>query len=284
MLIKIPMTKGEKKRRITECNPSDQLSTSILSTLYPHTAWLNEQTFDTKEFVLFVSDQALGDEVAVKLLPLPYARPAGRHTRFEIQDGTDRNIRTSMEHPVTYLVLRTSELDHAIIAEKKSIYLGVGPAEKPVVIIDPPEATGVDTTVVECPPVETTPDESDPQDGSQGEPVAGIKRIEHDLTDKELASKYLGFFLHHHVRFSRGSRLTSKQLWAAIDANAPDGVRADLLDLRVVTTAVRKTFGIVMDRTGERTDGKNQKFWQDYEVRICYPDPLERSWYDKKSR
>ena len=283
MLIKVAMTRGEKKRRITPCNPTDQQSTSILTVLYPDTKWLPTLPFDTSEFTLFVSDQPLGDEVAVKLHPVPYARPAGRHTRFELQDGTDRHIPTSKEYPVTYLVLRTSELDHAIIAEKKSIYLGVGPAEKPeeVVIIDTPEAIPVDTTVVECPPVETTPDDDEPVtitdyvDTDEDDSVVVID----DLTDQELATRYLRFFLQHHVKFFKGSKLTSNQLRAAIEANAPTNVHTNLLAGRALTNAFTENFGTGMEKRGTRIDGDVKRFWKDFHVHIHRPDPLERRWY-----
>ena len=270
MLIKIPMKKGEKKRRITECNPSDQLSTSILSTLYPHTAWLNEQTFDTREFTLFVSDAPLGDEVAVKLPPVLYAEPAGNYSRFEIHDDKGTRIGTSMEHPVTQLLLQNSELDPTIIAGQMPIYLGVGPAEKPVVIIDTPETTGVDTTVVECPPVETTPDDDDR--------VTITDYVDTDLSDLELASKYLQFSLQHYVKFAKGSRLTSTQLQTAIKATAPDGIRTDLLERKAITTAFRNFFGQSMGKHSARFGGEPEKYWEDFEVRVYRPDPLERTW------
>ena len=259
MFIKVAMSKGRKGRRLTTCRPTDPRSVSLLSDFYPDANWLAGQPFDTGEFVLFVSDAPLGNEVAVKLLPIPYAEPAGAYTRFEIHDDKGNRIGTSMEHPVTQLLLLTSELDPEIIAGQMPIYLGVSPAT-PRVIVDGPEELGIDVgppTTVVCPPEETDIVVCPPGENvsGEGEPVTGI---DHGLNDRELAEKYMKFFLEHHVRFSRGSRLTSKQLWAAIDANAPDGVRADLLDLRVVTTAVRKTFGIVMDRTGERNGGKNK--------------------------
>ena len=263
MLIKISMTKGDRKRRITTCKPTNT-SISLLRNFYPDSKWLEAQPFDTEEFTLHVSNAPLRDETIIHPPSLPYVETKHGYTRFEIQDSKGVRIRTTAQFPVTQLTLLTSNLHPTIIAEKLPIYLGVGPATKPEeVVIDPPEAVGVDTTVVVCPP---------------GEPVAGIKRIEHDLTDKELASKYLTFFLHHHISYSKGSKLTSKQLWAAIDANAPDGVRTDLLGLRVVTTAFRQTFGIVMDRKGERIGGENQKFWWDYEVRLYKPDSLEKKW------
>ena len=278
MLIKIAMTKGDRKRRITTCKPTNK-SISLLRNFYPDSKWLEAQPFDTEEFTLHVSDAPLRDETIIQLPSLPYVETKRGYTRFEIQDSNGVRIRTTTQFPVNQLSLLTSDLHPTIIAEKLPIYLGVGPATKPEeVVIDPPEAVGVDTTVVVCPPGENVSGESNPKNGSQGEPVAGIKRIEHDLTDKELASKYLAFFLHHHISYSKGSKLTSKQLWAAIDANAPDGVRTDLLGLRVVTTAVRKHYGIVMDRKGERIGGENQKFWWDYEVRLYKPDSLEKKW------
>ena len=283
MLIKVAMTKGDKKRRFTQFDPTDHQSTSILSVLYPHTEWLPTLPFDTSEFTLFVSDQPLGDEVAVTLSPIPYAEPAGSYTRFQIPDGKGSFIRTSMEHPVTQLLLLTSELDPTIIAGQMPIYLGVGPAEKPVVIIDPPEATGVDTTVVVCPPDETTPDEADPVtitdyvDTDEDDPVVVID----DLNDQELADKFLRFFLQHHVKFFKGKKLTSSRLRAAIEANAPDGVRTDLLAGRALTKAFTAHFGTGMERRGTRIDDDVKKFWKDFHVHIHRPDPLERSWYDQ---
>ena len=280
MLLKVTMTRGENKRRITLCKPAVHQSTPILKDFYPDTAWLDSLPFDTAEFDLLISDEPIGDKAAVTLPRIPYATPAGdSYSRFEIRAGQTRHTRTSMEYPATQLLLNNRDLDPKFISKRKSIFLGVSP----VLIIDGPEELGIDVgppTTVVCPPEETDIVVCPPGENvsGEGEPVTGI---DHGLNDRELAEKYMKFFLEHHVRFSRGSRLTSKQLWAAIDANAPDGVRADLLDLRVVTTAVRKTFGIVMDRRGERNGGKNHKFWQDYEVRICYPDPLERQWYDR---
>ena len=277
MLLKVTMTRGENKRRITLCKPAVHQSTPILKDFYPDTAWLDSLPFDTAEFDLLISDEPIGDKAAVTLPRIPYATPAGdSYSRFEIRAGQTRHTRTSMEYPATQLLLNNRDLDPKIISERKSIYLGVSP----VLIIDGPEELGIDVgppTTVVCPPEETDIVVSPPNEtvSGEGEPVTGI---DHGLNDRELAEKYMKFFLHHHVRFSRGSRLTSKQLWAAIDANAPDGVRADLLDLRVVTTAVRATFGIVMDRKGERNGGKNHKFWQDYEVLLYQPDSLEKKW------
>ena len=258
MLTKVAMTRGEKKRRITECNPSDQLSTSILSTLYPHTPWLLTLPFDTSEFTLFVSDKPLGDEAAVKLPPVPYSQPAGNYTRFEIQDENGNRIGTSMDYPVTQLLLQNSDLDPEIIDEKKPIYLGVS-AATPLVIVDGPEELGIDG------------DDDDPDENEDDV-------ITDDLSHKQLATKFLGFFLQHHVTFFRGSRLTSRQLEAAIKANAPDGVRTDLIDRKTVTVAFRKHFGIGMGRESARFDGDPEKYWQDFCVRVHRPDPLERTW------
>ena len=260
MLIKIPMRKGDKKRRFTQFDPTDQQSTSILSVLYPHTEWLLTLPFDTREFVLFVSDQSLGDEVAVKLPPIPYAEPAGAYTRFEIHDGKGNRIGTSMAYPVTQLLLQNSELDPEIIAEKKPIYLGVSPAT-PRVIVDGPEELGID-------------DDDDPDENEDDV-------IIDDLNDHELADKFLRFFLQHYVNFFRGSKLSSEQLHAAVVNAAPNGVRTDLLDRKTVTVAFRKHFGTVMGRESARIEGKSTKYWADFHVRIHRPDPLERQWYDR---
>ena len=288
MLLKVTMTRGENKRRITLCKPAVHQSTPILKDFYPDTAWLDSLPFDTAEFDLLISDEPIGDKAAVTLPRIPYATPAGdSYSRFEIRAGQNRHTRTSMEYPATQLLLNNRDLDPKIISEKKSIFLGVSP----VLIIDGPEELGIDVgppTTVVCPPEETdivvsppnenVSGEGNPKNGSQGEPVAGIKRIEHDLTDKELASKYLGFFLHHHISYSKGSRLTSAMLHAAIEAHAPIDVPIDLLSRREIVAAVRGTFGIVMDRIGERNGGKNQKFWQNYEIRLYQPDSLEKKW------
>ena len=293
MLLKVAMIRGDDKRRTTECSSTDQGSAPTLKPIYPFTKWLDGLTFDTTKFELIASGEPIRDNITVSLPPVPYAQLASDYSLFELQDHTGKYMGTSMRQPIASVYLPNSELDPEIISERRPIYLAVAPAKKPdvititcepdeppVAIIDTPEAIPVDTTVVECPPVETTPDDDDRVtitdyvDTDEDDPVVVID----DLNDHELADKFLRFFLHHHISYSKGSRLTSKQLWAAIDANAPDGVRADLLDLRVVTTAVRKTFGIVMDRTGERNGGKNQKFWQNYEVRLYQPDSLEKKW------
>ena len=284
MLLKIAMIKGDKKRRITICKPIDENSPSLLNDLYPHTTWLSTLPFDTTSFTLFVSDKPLGDAVAVKLPPVPYIKPAGpNYSRFEIRAGKERHIGTSMEHPVTQLLLKNEDLDPDIIAEKRQIYLGVGPAEtsevttilclpeEPRLIVDTPEDLGLDTTIVVCPPEEIDTDKT--------EPVTVIKRIEDDLTDEELAERYLSFFLQHYVAFFKGAKLSSEQLHTAIETNAPYGVRADLLDRKTVTIAFRERFGTGMGRASARIEGKVSKYWQDFEVRIHHPDPLERFWY-----
>ncbi|GEM_PF-5858428 len=274
MLLKIAMTKGDKKRRITECKPTDQQSTSLLNVLYPHTEWLINQPFDTAQFTLFVSDEPIGDEAAVTLPQVPYAEPAGRYSRFELRDDKGKRLGTSMDYPVTQLLLQTTELDPEIIAEQRPIYLAVGPTEKPeeVVIIDTPEATGVNTTIVECPPDETIPDESGPQ-------VTIIDDVDINMSDQELAQKYLQFFLQHHVSFFKGGRLTSAQLAAAIEATAPDYIRTDLLERKEVVAAFRNHYGAVMAKHSARFGGSApEKYWQDFCVRVHRPDPLERTW------
>ena len=257
MFIKVAMSKGRKGRRLTTCRPTDHRSVSLLSDFYPDANWLEGQPFDTGEFVLFVSDQPLGNEVAVKLLPIPYAEPAGTYTRFEIHDDKGNRIGTSMEHPVTQLLLLTSELDPEIIAGQMPIYLGVSPAT-PRVIVDGPEELGID-------------DDDDPD---EDDPVV----ITDDLSDLELASKYLKFFLQHYVKFQKGSRITSTHLQTAIKASAPDGIRTDLLERKAITTAFRNYFGQSMGKHSARFSGEPEKFWQDFEVRVCRPDPLERTW------
>ena len=99
--------------------------------------------------------------------------------------------------------------------------------------------------------------------------------------DEELATKYLRFFLQHHVAYFKGSKLSSEQLHAAVVNAAPDGVRTDLLDRKTVTAAFRKTFGTSMGRDSTRIEGKPTKYWADFHVRIHHPDPLERQWYDQ---
>ena len=133
MLIKIATTKDKSGRRLATCRPTDPQSTRILSNFYPDAAWLEDRPFDTAEFTLHISDAPIGDEAAFKLPPLPYIETKGGHSRFEIQDSKGNRIRTSAQHPVTQLTLLASELDPAIIDEERDVYLGVGPAEKPVV-------------------------------------------------------------------------------------------------------------------------------------------------------
>ena len=273
MFIKVAMTKGKKGRRLTTCRPTDQRSVSLLSDFYPDANWLEAQPFDTGEFTLFISDAPLGDEAAIQIPPVPYIEPKGGYTHFEIQNSKGIRIGTSMQHPVTQLTLLSSELDPDIITEQRAIYLGVGPAEKPeeVVVIDPPEAIGVDTTVVVCPPDETTPEEADP-------PAIDTDYIETAMNDHKLAEKYLKFFLQHHIKFCKGSRLTSKMLHAAIVDSAPDDVRADLLSRREILATFRQTFGTGMEKRSGRVNGKLDKYWKDVKIHIHRPDPLERTW------
>ena len=271
MLIKIPMKKGEKKRRFTQFDPTDQQSTSILSVLYPHTEWLPTLPFDTSEFTLFISDAPLGDEAVVTLPPVPYAEPAGNYTRFEIHDDKGNRIGTSMDYPVTQLLLQNSELDPEIIDEKKPIYLGVS-AATPLVIVDGPEAFGIDEDDSDI-----GEDDGDGDDPDENE----VDVITDGPSHQQLATKFLSFFLQHYVSFFRGSRLTSRQIEAAIKANAPDGVRIDLIDRKTIVLAFRSHYGIGMEKHSARFDGDPEKYWQDFCVRVHRPDPLERQWYDQ---
>ena len=122
MLLKVTMTRGENKRRITLCKPAVHQSTPILKDFYPDTAWLDSLPFDTAEFDLLISDEPIGDKAAVTLPRIPYATPAGdSYSRFEIRAGQNRHTRTSMEYPATQLLLNNRDLDPKIISEKKSI-------------------------------------------------------------------------------------------------------------------------------------------------------------------
>ena len=236
MLIKIPMKKGEKKRRFTQFDPTDQQSTSILSVLYPHTEWLPTLPFDTTKSsnAIRFRRKPLGDEVVVSLPPIPYAEPAGNYTRFEIHDDKGNRIGTSMDYPVTQLLLQNSELDPEIIDEKKPIYLGVS-AATPLVIVDGPEAFGIDEDDSDI-----GEDDGDGDDPDENE----VDVITDGPSHQQLATKFLSFFLQHYVSFFRGSRLTSRQIEAAIKANAPDGVRIDLIDRKTIVLAFRSHYGI----------------------------------------
>ena len=296
MLLKVAMIRGDDKRRTTECSPTDQGSAPTLKPIYPFTKWLDGLTFDTTKFELIASGEPIRDNITISLPPVPYAQLAGDYSLFELQDHTGKYIGTSMRQPIASVSLPNSELDPEIISERRPIYLAVAPAKKPdvititcepdeppVAIIDTPEAMPVDTTVVECPPVETTPDDDEPVtitdyvDNDEDDPVVVID----DLTDQELATKYLRFFLQHHVQFFKGRKLTSSQLRAAIEANAPTNVHIDLLAGRALTNEFTAYFGTGMEKRGTRIDGDVKRFWRDFQVHIHRPDPLERSWYDQ---
>ena len=128
MLIKVAMTREEDKKRITLCKPPEKQTELTLSNISLYTNWLNNLPFDTNTFTFYLSDEPLGAEVAIHLSPIPYVGPAKAYTRFEIQNDKGKFIGTSMTYPLATLLLRTSELDPAIIAEKRAIYLGVGPS------------------------------------------------------------------------------------------------------------------------------------------------------------
>ena len=131
MLIKSPMKKGAPTARTTKCISTEQSSTPALDASYPHSEWLSTLPFDTQEFTLFASDQPLGDEVAIKLPPLPFVKATKNKSGFELQNDRGSRMRTSMQRPITQQFLNNKRLDPLIIAEQRSIYLGVGPAEKP---------------------------------------------------------------------------------------------------------------------------------------------------------
>ena len=250
MLIKIAMTKGKQGRRVTTCRPTDQQSTRILSDFYPDANWLEDRPFDTGEFTLHVSGAPLGDEAAVKLPPLPYIETKSGFTRFEIQDSKGNRIGTSIEHPVTQLVLRTSELDPAIIDEKLPIYLGVSPAA-PLVIVDGPEELGINGD-----------DDPDDEDDVITQGVEIIIQGDDTRSDQDIANEFLTYFLRMHVEFHSGSKLTSEQLTNAIRDFVPEYVRTDLITQPVVTRAVFTHFNARMGKSSARIDGRHQKFWK----------------------
>ena len=130
MLIKSPMKKGAPTARTTKCISTEQSSTPALDASYPHSEWLSTLPFDTQEFTLFASDQPLGDEVAIKLPPLPFVKATKNKSRFELQNDRGSRMRTSMQRPITQQFLNNKRLDPLIIAEQRPIYLGVGPADR----------------------------------------------------------------------------------------------------------------------------------------------------------
>ena len=268
MLLKIPMRRGDDKRRTTECSPSDQ-SVPTFRPIHPNTQWLNGLPFDTNKFMLRVSDKPIKDNIAIPIPPVPYAKAEGTHSRFELQDPTGKYLGTSLRQPLASVSLPNSELDPVIIDERKPIYLsiselttgrvdrgdsdkdedGENTPEEPVIIVDTDKELGLDTPAV--------------------------------CTPEELATKFMKFFFQNHIRFYKGSKLSSEQLHAAVVNAAPNGVRTDLLDRKTVTVAFRKHFGTVMGRESARIEGKSTKYWADFHVRIHRPDPLERQWYDR---
>ena len=291
MLIKSPMKKGAPTARTTKCISTEQSSTPALDASYPHSEWLSTLPFDTQEFTLFASDQALGDEVAIKLPPLPFVKATKNKSRFEIQNDRGSRMRTSMQRPITQQFLNNKRLDPLIIAEQRSIYLGGGPAEKPaesvpaapasqelseatVIDVDPQEVSCDPDSPAESVSVEATPAESDPQGASQDEPTtasdADRDEDDHDQgdrdRDREAAMDYLDNFIRYHVIFRKGGKLTSLQILTAILNVAPDNVPTEYIYRAHITRAVKARHGIVMEKESTRIDGHKQTYWRDFTI------------------
>ena len=301
MLIKTPMKKGAPTARTTKCISTEQSSTPALDASYPHSEWLSTLPFDTQEFTLFASDQALGDEVAIKLPPLPFVKATKNKSRFEIQNDRGSRMRTSMQRPITQQFLNNKRLDPLIIAERRPIYLGVGPAEKPaesvpaapasqehseatVIESDPQRVSCGSDSPAEAAPAQSAHAESAPAapasqelseatvitDDSQrvsDSPAAATPAEDEDAkSDQEAAIEYLHYFVRHHVLFYKGSRLTSAQVLAAIESVAPDDIRTELIERIDITREVKARFGIGMEKRSARIDGRHQKFWADFTI------------------
>ena len=270
MLISLVMTRGEAKTYTIEFKPPEEQSDPLLDGIFPDSEWLAELPFNTDLLKFFISDRPLDDaQGVIKLPPIPFAKSTKNKTRFEMQNDRGRRLLSSKGYPITQIFLYNAAIDVSIIDEQKPIYLGVSTAT-PLVIVDGPEAFGIDEDDSDI-----GEDDGD-DDPDENEDVVVID----DLTNQELATRYLRFFLQHHVKFFKGSKLTSNQLRAAIEANAPTNVHIDLLAGRALTNAFTDHFGTGMEKRGTRIDGDVKRFWKDFHVHIHRPDPLERSWYD----
>ena len=250
MLIKIPVKKGKAKTYTMECKPIEKRSNPLLDDVFPDTKSLSTLPFATAEFMLHISDrQFMPGEVALASPPLPFAKSTTYKTRFEIRNDRGTRMLTSLKYPFTQQFLYNealNALDPSIIAERKSIYLGIS------------ELVGS---------IEGDPDEGDPDESDHDEDEEDTR------SDKDIATAYLTYFLRQHVAFYKGSKLTSEQVALAIEGFAPEYVRTDLIDRKQITFAVRECFHAGMEKSSSRIDGRHQKFWLDLAIVLDSPQP-----------
>ena len=233
MLIKLVMKKSKNTKNKTMFKPAEELADPPLDDTYLDTKWLATLPIDTAEFILSVAGRPfIPGEVDFELSPVPFAKSTTNMTRFEEQAGSGTRMKTSPTNVITRQLLYNkalNALDPSIIAEQKSIYLGIS---------------------------EIVDDED-----------------EDTRSDEDIAMEYLNYFFRQHIEFHKGSKLTSEQLTLAIQGFAPDYVRADLIDRKIVTLAIRDYFNSGMEKASARIDGRHQKYWRDLTVNLDLPQP-----------
>ena len=232
MLHKVKMRKGERMHYTTKCEPCDP-EKAFLDAFYLDTEFLNSLTFDTAEFMLWISDRPFAEgEVDVSFPPLPFVKSTKNRTRFEIQNERGRRLRTSTEYPVTQVFIKNLALDAEIIDEGRQLYFGISAIT-----------------------------ESDVVDGK------GVLVPDTEVVDKAVraaALAALDAFLRARIRTQRGARLISQDVFDEIQKeDLPEDV-LKCIQLTDIARRFRAIFGVTMAATPTRIKGKSHRYWDGY--------------------
>lgn len=213
-----------------------------MSTFYPNTEALSVLPFDTDELILSMSDAPFAaGEVGLAFPPIPFYEIRGRSVLYQHTAGRTatskrkpRPAPNTPELPVTQQYVIRSFLEDDFVARKKPLYLAI---------------SAVTETVIE--------DEKQPTSGS----IAVVEAI-----DRADALATLDEFLRDYVRVKRGSRLTSRQIWAMwAKYHKADSAEEIIHGIRLTDVArrFRAVFGVKTVK-GTRIDGQSQRYWEGY--------------------
>ena len=195
-------------------------------------------TFGTEKLRLHLSDEPLPEgTVAIAFPPLPFIRSTKNLTRFEIQNGRGRRLRSSLEYPVTQAFVYNDSLGAETITAERPLYSGISPV--------------IEAAVKE--EEQVTADTSDVAEDPSGQDALAV----------------FDAFLRDSVRVRRGSRLTSRQIWSVWAARCGADPAADPIAgvaFSDVSRRFRTTFGATTAPNPARIDGAHQRYWTGFAI------------------
>ena len=197
----------------------------------------------TEELGLAISSYPIADgAMALAFPPVPFYKAHISVVQYQYTDEMKNQgrrksapARTSTpELPVTRAYVRRATIDDHLVAERKPLHFAIY------------LVTAVSS------------------DRTQAA-VANVGEV----IDRAAALDRLDAFLREHVRVKRGSRLTSRQVWAAwarhCGADPADELIAGVRFLDVAPR-FRAVFGVTTATNSTRIDGRHQRYWDGYAI------------------